>query len=150
MKKTLDDWLNAYGESHQHPVNKAIHRICVPVIYWTVFAMLWALPVPDAMMPWHFRWAWLGVIVIAIFYGQFGWRPSVVMTSYTLANILVVWLWETWMSLPLMWGAIGLFILAWIGQFWGHRIEGKKPSFFKDIQFLLIGPAWVLKGTRQK
>ena len=37
-----------------------------------------------------------------------------------------------------------IFIIAWIGQFIGHKIEGKKPSFFQDIQFLLIGPAWLI------
>jgi len=37
-----------------------------------------------------------------------------------------------------------LFVAAWVGQFWGHKVEGKKPSFFKDVQFLLIGPAWLL------
>lgn len=37
-----------------------------------------------------------------------------------------------------------VFVIAWIGQFVGHQIEGKKPSFFKDLQFLLIGPLWLL------
>ena len=37
-----------------------------------------------------------------------------------------------------------VFVLAWIGQFIGHLIEGKRPSFFKDLQFLLIGPAWLM------
>jgi uncharacterized membrane protein YGL010W len=37
-----------------------------------------------------------------------------------------------------------VFVVAWIGQFYGHKVEGKKPSFLKDIQFLLIGPAWLL------
>jgi uncharacterized membrane protein YGL010W len=37
-----------------------------------------------------------------------------------------------------------IFFVAWIGQFYGHKVEGKKPSFLKDIQFLLIGPAWLM------
>jgi uncharacterized membrane protein YGL010W len=41
--------------------------------------------------------------------------------------------------------SIGLFVIAWIGQFYGHKIEGKKPSFLEDLQFLLIGPAWVFE-----
>lgn len=40
--------------------------------------------------------------------------------------------------------AVTIFVLAWIGQFIGHKIEGAKPSFFKDLQFLLMGPAWLL------
>ena len=38
----------------------------------------------------------------------------------------------------------GVFVLAWIGQFVGHMIEGRKPSFFEDVKFLLVGPAWLL------
>ena len=41
--------------------------------------------------------------------------------------------------------SLGIFVLAWIGQFYGHKVEGKKPSFFKDLQFLLIGPLWTIK-----
>jgi uncharacterized membrane protein YGL010W len=37
------------------------------------------------------------------------------------------------------------FVIGWIGQFVGHHIEGKKPSFFEDLQFLLIGPIWIFK-----
>jgi uncharacterized membrane protein YGL010W len=40
--------------------------------------------------------------------------------------------------------SIALFVVAWIGQFIGHKIEGKKPSFFEDLRFLLIGPLFVL------
>ena len=43
-----------------------------------------------------------------------------------------------------------IFVIAWIGQFIGHKIEGKKPSFFEDIQFLLIGPAWLLSFIYNK
>jgi len=45
---------------------------------------------------------------------------------------------------PLWVVCIAVFVLAWIGQFYGHKVEGKKPSFLKDIQFLLIGPAWLM------
>ncbi len=38
-----------------------------------------------------------------------------------------------------------IFAIAWIGQFYGHKVEGKKPSFIKDLQFLLIGPLWVIQ-----
>ena len=40
--------------------------------------------------------------------------------------------------------SVAVFVLAWVGQFIGHAIEGKRPSFFKDVQFLLIGPIWLL------
>jgi uncharacterized membrane protein YGL010W len=45
---------------------------------------------------------------------------------------------------------LGLFAAAWVGQFKGHQIEGKKPSFLKDLQFLLVGPAWLLHFVYRK
>ena len=53
-------------------------------------------------------------------------------------------------NMHLLYLYISIFILSWIGQFIGHKIEGKKPSFFEDIQFLLIGPAWLLSFIYKK
>ena len=52
--------------------------------------------------------------------------------------------------MPLWLLCVILFVLAWLGQFYGHKIEGKKPSFLKDIQFLMIGPAWLMSFIYQK
>ena len=46
--------------------------------------------------------------------------------------------------------AFGIFVIAWIGQFIGHKIEGKKPSFLEDLQFLMVGPAWLLSFIYKK
>jgi uncharacterized membrane protein YGL010W len=43
-----------------------------------------------------------------------------------------------------------IFILAWVGQFIGHKIEGMKPSFFQDLQFLLVGPMWLMHFVFKK
>jgi uncharacterized membrane protein YGL010W len=43
----------------------------------------------------------------------------------------------------LLQASIAVFVVSWIFQFWGHKIEGKKPSFATDLAFLLIGPMWV-------
>ena len=67
-------------------------------------------------------------------------------------GMLLVWLLMAGMlrfvgsyaPLPLWAVCLIIFVLAWIGQFWGHKVEGKKPSFLKDLQFLLIGPLWLL------
>ena len=59
----------------------------------------------------------------------------------------------TWIEIidPSIWKlSMLIFILGWIGQFIGHKIEGQKPSFFEDIQFLLIGPAWLLSFIYKK
>jgi uncharacterized membrane protein YGL010W len=51
---------------------------------------------------------------------------------------------------PLWLVSLGIFVAAWIGQFYGHKVEGKKPSFFKDVQFLMIGPAWLMHFIYKK
>ena len=52
----------------------------------------------------------------------------------------------------LLWLAVGVFVVAWIAQFVGHSklFEGRKPSFFTDLRYLLIGPAWVLSKLYRK
>ena len=129
--RPVDQLFERYGESHRHPTNKTLHWVCVPLIVWSVLGVLWSVsPV-------------MGYIAIG------------------LAMLFYVWL-----SLPLAVGMIGVialmvypltllgdrvllassivFVVAWVGQFIGHRIEGKKPSFFDDVKFLLVGPAWLL------
>jgi uncharacterized membrane protein YGL010W len=51
---------------------------------------------------------------------------------------------------PLWLICVTLFVLAWIGQFIGHAIEKKRPSFFKDLQFLMIGPMWLLANVYRR
>ena len=45
MKKTAHDWLNEYGESHQNPINKGIHWICVPLIMLSLISLLSLIPI---------------------------------------------------------------------------------------------------------
>ena len=57
---------------------------------------------------------------------------------------------DTLGTTSLLYLAIGVFVVAWIGQFVGHKIEGRKPSFLTDLTYLLIGPAWVLAKLYRK
>jgi uncharacterized membrane protein YGL010W len=50
----------------------------------------------------------------------------------------------------LVWVSVGLFVAAWIAQFWGHNVEGKKPSFIKDVQFLMIGRLGIMSFIYKK
>jgi uncharacterized membrane protein YGL010W len=40
--------------------------------------------------------------------------------------------------------SLAIFVGAWIMQFVGHKLEGKKPSFLEDLQYLWVGPLFVL------
>jgi uncharacterized membrane protein YGL010W len=144
--RTMQQWLDEYGESHRHPHNKTIHWICVPAILFSLLGLLWLVPVPyfAATIGFWFNWATL-LMALAIAYYLI-LSPALALGMAVIALVMfaaVRWL-EVTVTFPLWMLFVGIFVIAWIGQFIGHEIEGKKPSFFKDLQFLLIGPAWLL------
>ena len=145
--------LNEYGESHRNGTNKLIHWIAVPAIFWTIVALLRAAPVPDvfAGIP-YLNWATIALILTILYYVALSWPLAIGMVLFTLLCFALIeaYLKAPLFGLPLWQFAIGIFIIAWIFQFIGHKIEGKKPSFFKDVQFLLIGPAWLMSFIYRK
>jgi uncharacterized membrane protein YGL010W len=151
-KKSADQWFAEYGESHQDDTNELIHWICVPLIFFCVLGFVSAIPVPIAWLeavPW-FNWALVAMIAAYGFYLRLSPRLSaglLFFMSLCYAGIVALELFAPW---P-VWKICGVvFVLAWIGQFIGHQIEGKKPSFLKDIVFLLIGPAWLMSMVYKK
>ena len=148
LNKSIDQWLSEYGESHQNPTNKLIHWICVPVILWCVLALLWLVPL--GLSGW-INGATVLIALSILFYLRLSLTLAIGMTLIgAISVILIVGYLRTSPSLPLWGFALLLFVVAWVGQFIGHHIEGKKPSFFKDVQFLLIGPAWLLSFVYKK
>jgi len=143
--RTVEQWFGEYGESHSHPSNELLHIICVPPIVMTVIGFLWAIPVPDsfaALSPW-LNWATLAVAAAIAYYFTLSVPLGIGAAAGLIAMLFVVrWL-ET-LAWPLWVTCLAIFVVGWIGQFIGHSIEGKRPSFTKDIQFLLIGPLWLL------
>jgi uncharacterized membrane protein YGL010W len=142
----LESLLDEYGESHRNRVNKALHWVCVPLIVWAVIALLWSLPFPwkigSGIVP--LNWAVTALLAAQVYYFALSRRLG---SGLMLCNLLLLWLTAVLEDLspwPLWQVALPVFVLAWIGQFIGHMAEGKRPSFFKDLQFLLIGPAWLL------
>ena len=131
--RRVDAWFDRYGESHRHPANKAIHWVCVPLITWCVIAMLWWLS-PAA--------AYVLIGIATLFYLTLSFTIAIGMLAVAAVMVYPLTLLGD-ATLPV---AIAVFVAAWIGQFAGHRIEGKKPSFVEDLRFLLVGPAWLL-GT---
>jgi uncharacterized membrane protein YGL010W len=130
MRK-IDRLFSLYGESHRNPTNKAIHWICVPLITWSLLAALWT---------WTPLAAYALIALAVGFYVSLSLPIAIGMLA--LSGFMVLTL--TLVTEHLLAVAIVVFVIAWIGQFIGHKIEGKKPSFFEDITFLLIGPAWLM------
>ncbi|ADV88530.1 putative PRS2 protein [Vibrio vulnificus YJ016] len=139
--RSLEQWLDAYGESHQNSTNQKIHTFAVPGIFFSIVALIWSLPsLPLPVL--SLNWVWVAALPVWWFYYRLSLSVFLMMLGYTLASIALAWSVEL-LGLPLAEMAVGLFVVLWIFQFVGHKIEGKKPSFFEDLKFLLIGPVWV-------
>lgn len=151
-KRQVDVYFEKYSESHHNPANELIHWICVPLIVFSLFGLIWAIPFPHiALLGKYNGFINWGSFLIA-FSIYYYYRLSPVL-SYAMLLIIfgfagiIVWLenMHSQFGWPAMWQVCsGIFIIAWIGQFIGHKIEGKKPSFLDDIRFLLIGPIWLV------
>ncbi|MES2558876.1 MAG: Mpo1-like protein [Bacteroidota bacterium] len=143
-QRTLKQWFDEYGESHRNKTNKLIHWICVPSIFFSVVCLLYLVPVAGSL-----NLASISMMFATFFYIRLSSRLAAGLLLFYLLCYMGAYMLST-LSTPLWKIALTIFALAWIGQFLGHKIEGKKPSFLKDIQFLLIGPAWLLGFVYQK
>ncbi len=143
-QRPIDRWFASYSGDHRNDTNQLIHVFAVPAILWSVIALLWCVPVPITLFK-AGLWAALAMFAAWIFY----WRASRALGLGMLAVFVLMawftrWLYYSHGVRDLLYVAIAVFVVAWIAQFIGHKIEGKKPSFFTDLTYLLIGPAWVL------
>ncbi|NOT88431.1 MAG: DUF962 domain-containing protein [Lysobacter sp.] len=150
LERPIDRWFDKYSSDHINPTNQKIHVIAVPTILWTVTALLWCIPVPGT---WFSAGFWAAIA--AFFAWMFYYRASRPLGFGMLAVLIAMlwfnrWLYATLGGTRMLQVAIAVFVLAWIAQFIGHKIEGKKPSFFTDVVYLLIGPAWVLGKAYRK
>lgn len=142
--RPIDRWFASYSGDHRNGTNQLIHVICVPAILWSVIALLWCIPAPGTWFRDGF-WTGLAMVVAALFYYRASRRLGLGMAvMFVVLGVFTRVLFETFGRMPLLWLAVAVFVVAWAGQFVGHRIEGRKPSFLTDLAYLLIGPAWVL------
>jgi uncharacterized membrane protein YGL010W len=152
--KTAKQWFDEYAESHQNETNQFVHYICVPIIFFSVIGLLMSIPTQFVESIFGFynplieNWAAIVGVFISFFYIRLGfWCFLEMLLVMLLCIIGNFWLSNT---TNLLYASLIIFITGWIGQFWGHKIEGKKPSFAKDLQFLLIGPLWIIEKLNKK
>jgi len=141
--KDLTQWLSEYGESHQNPINQKIHKVAVPGIFLSVVGLIWSIPSIE-LFGLSLNWVWVAAFPVMVFYLRLSLSVFLMMLGFTLACIALVWSIEL-MQVSIFLFSLTLFAILWLFQFIGHKIEGKKPSFFEDLQFLLIGPIWVFR-----
>ncbi len=146
--RSLNEWLSSYGNDHQNVTNQKIHRICVPAIFFTVVGLIHLIPMDFT----KYRIG-LGDILLTlamIWYLALSLKAFGLILVHVLAFVGITnWLVQLLGVTGAVWILVGIFVLAWIGQFYGHKLEGRKPSFLTDLQYLLIGPLWVWLGEHK-
>ena len=120
-KRTLEQWLSEYAVSHQNLINKKIHWLCVPTIFVSLLGMGMSLSV------------WFTLVLSALvllFYIRLSTPLFLAMGLFILICLSVMaampWGFKAWAA---------VFVVAWIGQFIGHKIEAKNPRFLKIYSF---------------
>jgi len=129
--RRVDQLIDHYGQSHQNPRNEVIHFIAIPLIMLSLVGMLFAL---------HPYVAYAFVAASMVYYARLSWvflAAMVLWSAITLAGVFA-------MGAQVLPVSVAIFVGAWVLQFIGHKLEGKKPSFLEDIQYLWVGPLFVL------
>ena len=149
--RTLHQWLDEYGESHTNETNKLIHWICVPAIFFSITGLLYCIKLPWLITSTlQLNVAMIVLLLTTVYYLSLSIPIGIGMFLLGIFCLALCYTVETFLPVPLWIFCIIIFIVAWIGQFYGHKVEGKKPSFLKDIQFLLIGPVWLMSFVYKK
>lgn len=129
--RRVDRLFENYGRYHQDPVNKAIHWVCVPLIVWSVLGIVWAAS----------QWAACAAIAAMIVFYLFLSVPL----AFGMLAVVAGMAWAlTLLGDRLLTVSLIIFAAAWVGQFIGHAIEGRKPAFVDDLRSFLVAPAWLL------
>ena len=136
-ERRIDQLLAHYGESHQHPVNERIHFIAIPLIMLSLIGLIFcihpwlAFAFMAASMVYYARLSGVFLMAMGV------WSALLLALVHVMGDV----------RLPL---CVAIFVGAWVLQFIGHKLEGKKPSFFEDVQYLWVGPLFVLRPLLQK
>lgn len=147
----IDRLLGEYRESHQNETNQLIHNIFVPLIYLSVIGLFW-----DVKLPFELKFlggeplnlAMVVAVFVFVYYLRLSFAVAAGILTVTALGMAACYLYQGTASIWLI--SLVVFVLSWIFQFIGHKIEGKKPSFFKDLEFFLVGPMWVLTKLYNK
>ena len=129
--------LESYEKNHQNPINEAIHMIAIPLVMFSILGMTAAFDI-------FLEYILVGIVIF--YYLKLSKIAALLMLVWLLIYLgLVVLLKPYIIEISIL-----LFAFGWILQFLGHFIEGKRPSFFEDLRYFLIGPLFVVQKVISK
>lgn len=136
---TLDGRIAHYAASHRNPRNELLHLICVPAIVFAVLGFIYGFSLTLAL---------IALAAAIVYYSRLGATAAVEMAIMLVAMLAVWSLFGHTHHIVL--ASVIIFVLAWVGQFVGHYFEGAKPSFLEDLQYLMIGPLYVIAVLKHR
>jgi uncharacterized membrane protein YGL010W len=154
VMRTLEQYLDDYGQSHRNPLNQMIHFFCVPAIFISSVGLFWAVPVgawlglSAELAPWV-NASTIGMLPILVFYAMMSLASLGLMILWFAVSIGYVLAVQA-LGLHLVLTSAVIWLIAWAVQVYGHKVEGAKPSFIQDLLFLLIGPLFVMDEWRDR
>lgn len=154
MRK-VDELFQEYGSSHQNSTNKLIHWFCVPAIFFSIVGLIFSIPSDPLKEYLPFlgsfaNWATVALVIVLIYYLMLSSPLTLGMLFFSALCLAVANFIHLMLPGKLWMISLGIFLISWAFQFYGHKIEGKKPTFLKDLQFLLVGPAWLMHFLYKK
>lgn len=156
-KRKVDILFDKYSESHQSSTNRIINWICVPLIVFGIVGLVTSLPFPHIgfLGKYNMFINWFSVVLAVTIYYYSTLSPILsylMLFVFGIFYVLIVQLeYVEQAGGPALWQvSLGIFTLAWIGQIIGNSIEGKKPSLLDNLEFILIGPIWLLHFLLKK
>ena len=142
------EFLTEYAKSHRNRTNQVVHMICVPAIFLATLGLFWLVPVgrylpgvSPELAPW-INLATVGAVPVLLFYARLSSWSLITGGAWLAVSFAIIVLLQQ-AGAPLFGLFLTIWVVAWAGQFWGHKVEGAKPSFADDLVFLLIGPLFV-------
>ena len=142
-----------YSKSHRNAINKCIHWICVPLIFWTILGFVSLIPSPPFCNSYFgciSMVSLISMVLITLFYVRLSLLIGVVMIAIMVLMEHFIYQVNITMGKQSWILYLAVFVVTWIFQLIGHKIEGKKPTLVKDVQFVLVGPIWLLTYILKK
>jgi uncharacterized membrane protein YGL010W len=145
------DWIELYAADHCHPANKILHGICVPLVVVSFLGLLWSIPVPAAWA--HsadvLNWGTLFLMATIVYYFIMSFSLAIGILPFVAFAVAAV-VWMDSLQTPLWLISSAIISIAWLGQLIGHLIEAGRGRFFRDLQYLMIGPLWMLAAVYRR
>lgn len=140
-----DGWLHRYEETHSDLTNPAVYWAAVPMVVLGTVGLLWSLPIPDAFFEISplMNWGTAFLMATAVYYFIISVSLAIGMLPFII-GVAGINMWLDGSDFSLLRVSIGLLLAGIIGLWLGHRNQNSIRPVLDDLQFMMIGPAWLL------